>query len=76
MGKKQITTEQAKLLTHTLGIGRGEGRNYFNSDSDGKDVEKLNALVDLGMMTRQESPSWMGGGFIYRATDKGRDAVN
>lgn len=59
------------LLQHTLG-NETFFRNHFSTSETTKDYAPLCELVELGLMTKRVAADWMGGGFIFHATDAGK----
>jgi len=71
-----LSAKQWHLLRHALGLNRGNVayRNYFSTDKSADSYADLIELVEWGYMTVREAPDWSGDGFIFHATDKGREA--
>ncbi|MBI4695536.1 MAG: hypothetical protein HY749_16080 [Gammaproteobacteria bacterium] len=73
----EITSEQRRILRHTLGLDTGQCplRNWYCADpTDADAMSALNELVELGLMAQSSGTS--GDGWQYfMATERGEDAV-
>ena len=65
-----------EVLRHTLGLkkdGDDAWRNYFVASEGHSDMPVLNELLVADYMVVRDNP--VGSGYLFRATDKGREAV-
>lgn len=69
-----MTETQRKLLQHTLG-NKSFFRNHFCTSEETSDFPPLCELVESGHMTKIRAAEWMGGGWIFHATDTGKKAA-
>lgn len=69
-----LTKQQIQIIKHSLGIDRGEGRNYFATGESSNDFESIENLVEKGLMVKRKDP--ISSDFIYHVTDEGKDFVN
>ena len=70
-----MTDEQHDILRHSLGLGRGLGREYRNHFVTGPgstDYPHCEALVAAGLMRRHEGNPLTGGEPMYAVTDEGK----
>lgn len=58
-------------MKHTISE---QSRNWFGTNY-GADADEFEKLVELGLATKEEPPSWMGDDVIYRLTTAGKDAI-
>jgi hypothetical protein len=73
----ELSERHKALLRHMLGIKAGGGtpyRNCFVAGEGHTDMPVLNELLASGYVFVRDNPG--GSGYLYRATDKGRDAVH
>lgn len=65
------------ILQHSLGLDQyGKGRQYRNHFvSGGRDVDRCDRLLSLGLMTKQEGRELTGGMPCYFVTQAGIDYV-
>ena len=68
-----LTKSQIHIIKHSLGIGRGESRNYFCTGEGSTDFEPIEDLVKKGLMIKRKDP--ISSDFIYHVTDEGIDFV-
>lgn len=71
----EITDYQISIMRHTVGIGRGENRNFFGTGLATQDSIEFEKLVALGLATSETPPTWSGDRVVYRLTAKGREAL-
>ena len=72
----ELTDQHKEVLRHTLGLKNDGGtawRNYFVVGEGHTDMPLLNELLVSDYMTVRDNPG--GSGYLFRATDKGREAV-
>ena len=72
----QLTERHKEVLRHTLGLtndGDDAWRNYFVASEGHTDMPVLNELLVAGHMVVRDNPG--GSGYLFRATDMGREAV-
>ena len=72
----QLTERHKEVLRHTLGLkkdGDDAWRNYFVASEGHSDMPVLNDLLAADYMVVRDNPG--GSGYLFRATDKGREAV-
>ena len=72
----QLTERHKEVLRHTLGLkkdGDDAWRNRFVASEGHADMPTLNELLAADYMAVRDNPS--GSGYLFRATDKGREAV-
>ena len=72
----QLTERHKEVLRHTLGLkkdGDDAWRNYFVASEGHTDMPVLNELLAADYMLVRDNPG--GSGYLFRATDKGREAV-
>ena len=71
-----LSERHKEVLRHTLGLkkdGDDAWRNYFVADEGHSDMPVLNELLVADYMVVRDNP--VGSGYLFRATDKGREAV-
>lgn len=66
-----LTQKQKDIILHTLGLDRGKKhyRNHFVTTDKSDDHCELEALVNLGFMTKRKDP-FNDFAFVYHCTDK------
>ena len=72
----QMTERHKQVLRHTLGLkkdGDEAWRNHFVASEGHTDMPVLNDLLVADYMAVRDNPG--GSGYLFRATDKGREAV-
>ena len=72
----QLNERHKEVLRHTLGLkkdGDDAWRNYFVASEGHADMPVLNELLAADYMAVRDNPG--GSGYLFRATDKGREAV-
>ena len=72
----QLTERHKEVLRHTLGLnkdGDDAWRNHFVASEGHADMPTLNELLAADYMAVRDNPG--GSGYLFRATDKGREAV-
>lgn len=71
--RERLERDLAAILWHTLGISpsstSGSYRNYYAAEPDHSNWEKLQRLVQMGLMVQYKS---VGGGQVFAATPKGQ----
>lgn len=72
----ELNERHKEVLRHTLGLkrdGDDAWRNYFVAGEGHTDMPVLNELMAADYMAVRDNPG--GSGYLFRATDKGREAV-
>ena len=67
-----IDKYQFGLMAHTMSDG---GRNWFGTSDNTKDCCALNDLVDKGLATKREAPSFWGDDWVFSLTEEGIKAL-
>jgi len=72
-----ITTEEKKIMEHTLGINREATphRNYFLAGPDHPDLPIIKGLREKGLMDIRSTLHWMDGNVVYCVTRKGKELL-
>lgn len=68
----ETTKYQNQLMQHTCGLSNGEKRNFFGTSLNCKDSNEFELLVNMGLATKQNAPSWSGDDVCYSLTDEGK----
>ena len=71
MTEPRVTQEQLDLMRHTVGLDRKKTpyRNHLFADDGHVDWLLLTELVEMGLMTKHESP--ISPDFVFHLTDQG-----
>ena len=67
----ETTKHQNELMWHTIGLSRGENRNWFGTSLGYKDSDGFEELIKMGLAEKRNPPSWSGDDVIYSLTEKG-----
>ncbi len=68
----ELTKNQFSVMSHTIGLGKNETRNWFGADKNGKDYEDLKFLETIGLAKSTKAPSWSGDKVIFCLTNEGK----
>ena len=74
--RMDLTEQHKRLLRHTIGLkkdGDVSYRNYYVAGEGHDQMPALNELLAHDYMAVRDNPG--GSGYLFRATDKGREAV-
>lgn len=75
----ELTKNQIDLMKHTISDRSrnwfGTSRNWFGTSYGTDDSDEFEKLVEHKLATKEEPPSWMGDGVVYRLTAAGKEAI-
>ncbi len=66
-----LTKTEIDIIKHSLGVGRGENRNYFCTSEGSLEYPSLEKMVKMGLMIKRKDP--VSTDSMYHVTEKGKD---